>query len=58
MGSYGLNNNFATNKDIFTKLLTNDISPTELNSRINTAKQVVENTDPAVAQQLQQYYQA
>jgi hypothetical protein len=56
MGSYGLSNDFATNKDIFTKLITNDISPTELNSRINTAKQVVENTDPAVAQQLQQYY--
>ena len=56
MNSYGLNSNFATNKDIFTKLLTNDISPTELNSRASTAKQVIENTDPAVTQQLQQYY--
>jgi len=56
LGSYGINNNFATNKDIFTKLLTNDISPTELNSRANTAKQVIENTDPAVSQQLQAYY--
>ena len=56
LGSYGLNNNFATNKDVFTKLLTNDISPTELNSRANTAKQVIENTDPAVTQQLQAFY--
>jgi hypothetical protein len=56
LGSYGLNNNFATNKDIFTKLLTNDISPSELNTRANTAKQVIENTDPAVSQQLQNYY--
>ena len=56
MRSYGLNPSFSTNKDIFTKLLTNDVSPTELNSRVNTAKQVVENTDPAVAQQLQTYY--
>jgi len=56
MQAYGLNSNFATNKDIFTKLLTNDISPTELNSRISTAKQVVENTDPLVTQQLQAYY--
>ena len=56
MQAYGLNSNFATNKDIFTKLLTNDVSPTELNNRINVAKQVVENTDPAVAQQLQTYY--
>ena len=56
MNSYGLNSNFATNKDIFTKLLTNDISPTELNSRASTAKQVIENTDPAVTQQLQAYY--
>ena len=56
LGSYGLNNNFATNKDVFTKLLTNDISPTELNSRVNTAKQVIENTDPAVTQQLQAFY--
>ena len=56
LGSYGINNNFATNKDVFTKLLTNDISPTELNSRASTAKQVIENTDPAVSQQLQTYY--
>ena len=56
LGSYGINNDFATNKDVFTKLLTNDISPTELNSRASTAKQVIENTDPAVSQQLQTYY--
>ena len=56
MRAYGLNPSFATNKDVFTKLLTNDVSPTELNGRVNTAKQVIENTDPAVAQQLQAYY--
>lgn len=56
MSSYGISGDFATNKDIFTKLIANDISPTELNSRVNTAKQVIENTDPAVTQQLQQYY--
>ena len=56
MQSYGLNANFATNKDIFTKLLTSDVSPTELNGRISTAKQVVDNTDPLVTQQLQTYY--
>ena len=54
--SYGLNSNFANNKDVFTKLLTNDISPTELNSRASTAKQVIENTDPLVTQQLQSFY--
>lgn len=56
MRSYGISSDFATNKDVMTKLLTNDISPTELNSRVNTAKQVIENTDPAVSQQLQAYY--
>ena len=56
MASYGLSNNFAQNKDIFTKLLSNDISPTELNSRASTAKAVIENTDPALTQQLQTYY--
>jgi hypothetical protein len=56
MRAYGLNPSFATNKDVFTKLLTNDVSPTELNGRVNTAKQVIENTDPAVAEQLQTYY--
>jgi len=56
MRAYGLNPSFATNKEVFTKLLTNDVSPTELNGRVNTAKQVIENTDPAVAQQLQAYY--
>lgn len=54
--SYGLSNNFATNKDVFTKLLSNDISPSELNSRASTAKAVIENTDPALTQQLQTYY--
>lgn len=56
MQAYGINSNFATNKDVFTKLLTSDVSPTELNSRVSTAKQVVNNTDPLVTQQLQQYY--
>ena len=56
MQSYGLPSDFASNKDVFTKLLTNDVSPTELNSRANTAKQVIENTDPLITQQLQQYY--
>jgi len=54
--AYGLPASFATNKDIFTKLLTSDVSPTELNSRISTAKQVVDNTDPLVTQQLQAFY--
>jgi hypothetical protein len=56
MQSYGLTSDFATNKDVFTKLLTADVSPTELNTRVSTAKQVVDNTDPLVTQQLQQYY--
>ena len=54
--SYGLPSGFAQNKDVFTKLLTSDVSPTELNSRVSTAKQVIDNTDPMVTQQLQQYY--
>lgn len=54
--SYGLPSSFAMNKDIFTKLLTSDVSPTELNSRVSTAKQVVTNSDPLVSQQLQAYY--
>ena len=54
--SYGLPSSFAANKDIFTKLLTNDISPTELNTRANTAKAVIENTNPLITQQLQAYY--
>ena len=56
MQAYGLSSDFATNKDVFTKLLTADVSPTELNTRVSTAKQVVDNTDPLVTQQLQQYY--
>jgi hypothetical protein len=54
--SYGVNANFATNKDVFTKLLTNDVSPSELNTRASVAKDVITNTDPMVTQQLQQYY--
>ena len=54
--SYGLPSGFAQNKDVFTKLLTSDVSPTELNSRVSTAKQVIDNSDPLVTQQLQQYY--
>ena len=54
--AYGLPSSFATNKDIFTKLLTSDVSPTELNSRVSTAKQVIDNTDPLVTQQLQAFY--
>ena len=54
--SYGIPSDFASNKDVFTKLLTNDVSPTELNSRVDTAKQVINNTDPLITQQLQQYY--
>ena len=54
--SYGLPASFAANKDIFTKLLTSDVSPTELNSRVSTAKQVIDNTDPLVTQQLQAFY--
>jgi hypothetical protein len=56
MQAYGLSSDFATNKDVFTKLLSADVSPTELNTRVSTAKQVVDNTDPLVTQQLQQYY--
>lgn len=54
--SYGLPASFAANKDIFTNLLTSDVSPTELNSRASTAKQVIDNTDPLVTQQLQAFY--
>ena len=37
-------------------MLTSDVSPTELNSRVSTAKQVIDNTDPLVTQQLQAFY--
>ena len=48
-------NNFA-NKTEFASLIGGDVSPTELNSRLDLAVAQVQNADPNIKQTLQQFY--
>jgi hypothetical protein len=56
MKAYGLPAGFYDNKDDFTKLIAADVSPTELNNRIATAADVINNADPFVTASLKNYY--
>jgi DNA-binding PucR family transcriptional regulator len=52
--SYGLKQ-FDTD-DYVQQFIANDVSPTELSNRVVTAVQRVQNADPAITQQLREYY--
>jgi hypothetical protein len=52
--SYGLKQ-FDTD-DYVQQFISNDVSPTELSNRVVTAVQRVQNADPAITQQLREYY--
>jgi LysM repeat protein len=52
--SYGLNQ--FDNDDYVQQFIANDVSPTELSNRVVTAVQRVQNADPAITQQLREYY--
>ena len=52
--SYGLKQ-FDTDEYV-SQFLANDVSPTELTSRVQTAVQRVQNADPAVSKTLRDYY--
>jgi hypothetical protein len=52
--SYGLKQ-FDTD-DYVSQFIANDMSPTEFSNRVVTAVQRVQNADPAIVQQLRQYY--
>jgi hypothetical protein len=52
--SYGLNQ-FDTD-DYVSKFIANDMSPTEFSNRVVTAVQRVQNADPALIKQLNDYY--
>jgi hypothetical protein len=52
----GLPAGFYDNKDAWASLISNDVSASEVQSRVNLAKDVLINTDPSYLQQMQNYY--
>ena len=56
MAAAGLPKGFYDQQADFTKFIASDVSPTELNNRIQTAATIIQNTNPMVTQSLQQYY--
>lgn len=48
--------NFKDNKNSYANFLTNDISPDELKTRVNTATTFVNNADPTSTEMFQKYY--
>ena len=54
LNAYGLKQ-FNTN-DYVSQFIANDVSPTELNNRVVTAVQRVQNADPAIQATLKDYY--
>ena len=52
--SYGLNQ--FDNDEYVQQFIANDVSPTELSNRVVTAVQRVQNADPAITQQLREFY--
>ena len=47
---------FYDSKDSIDNLISNDVSPTEFNSRLSLAKQAIDGTDPYYKQALQSMY--
>lgn len=56
MQAAGLPSGFYDQPDDFTQFLTNNVSATEVQSRVDIAKQAVYNSDPATLQALHDYY--
>jgi len=56
MAAAGLPKGFYDQQADFTKFIASDVSPTELNNRIQTAATIIQNTNPMVTQSLKQYY--
>jgi hypothetical protein len=56
MTEAGLPTGFYDNQDDFTKLISNSISASELTSRVNIAKQALQNADQATVDALKNYY--
>jgi hypothetical protein len=52
----GLPAGFYDNKASWASLIANDVSPSEVQSRVNLAKDVLVNTDPLYLEQMQNYY--
>ena len=54
--AYGLRGSAYDNGDTFTRLIESEVSPRELEERINNAKMVVDSADPNVKRALTEYY--
>jgi hypothetical protein len=56
MRAAGLPKGFYDNPDDFSKFIANDVSPSELKSRVDMAALAVDNSDPFFVQSLQNMY--
>lgn len=56
LSSSGLPEGYYDSYTDFAGFISNDVSPTELKQRVDTAAQVIQNSDPFVLNELQQYY--
>ena len=56
MASAGLPKGFYDSPDSFAKFIGQDVSPTELKTRVDTAAKAVDNTDPYYTQALRDMY--
>lgn len=56
MRAAGLPTGFYDSQDDFTKFLANDVSVTELQSRVSAAQKAIDNSDPYYTQALQEMY--
>lgn len=56
MSAAGLPAGFWDSQDDFTKLIANDVSPTELQGRVNVASNLINSLDPATTQKFAEFY--
>lgn len=56
MSTAGLPPGYYDQPDDFTSLLANDVSPTEVQQRVQTASSIINNIDPNVISQWEQFY--
>lgn len=56
MRASGLPEGYYDNPSDFANLIGKDVSPAELKGRVDIASQVIQNSDPLVTSQLEQYY--
>lgn len=52
----GLPSGYYDSNEDYAKLIANDVSPTELNARLDAAKGAIANADPLYVDQLKKYY--